>query len=275
MNSNVIDNYCKLKLTLFLIPIFFLAAIVLWLYSQNALSINEYVEKQKDVFFFINYNLGQYPSLQHNLTQFGDAVVFLSFLGIFTLFAPKIWEALVAGSLVSLIFCSLLKKIFAVPRPAAMINNDCFIIIGKKLIGTNSVPSGHSVTVFTVLTVLMFAFMPKKIAYKIVCFFSVLTFGFIVAFSRVGVGAHYPIDVIAGSIIGHICGLIGIFISTKYTIFGWVGNRKYYPIIMLFLLVIGITLIVKIINDNLIVYYLAFSCLVYSFYKIICIYAKK
>ena len=53
MNTNVIANYSKLKLSLFLIPLFFLTAIVLFLYSQDALSVVKYVEIQKNCFISI------------------------------------------------------------------------------------------------------------------------------------------------------------------------------------------------------------------------------
>ncbi len=275
MNSNVIHNYCKLRISAFVLPLLLLGFIILWLYSKNALNINEYVELQKSSFVYINHTLSQYAYLQNNITQFGDALVFLSFLGIFVIYAPKIWEVALSASLVSLLFCLFLKKIFAVPRPAVMIDNDRFVIIGKKLSGSNSLPSGHSITIFTILTILMFAFIPQKTKYKMVYIISILTLGSVLAFSRVGVGAHYPIDVISGSIIGYISGLIGIFISVKYKIFNWIGKIKYYPIILLFLFISGISLINRIITDNLIVFYLAFASVVISIYKITCVYVKK
>lgn len=275
MNLNVTNNYCKLRISAFIFPSLLLGCIILWLYSKNALDINKYVELQKGSFLYINHNLSQYPYLQNNLTQFGDALVFLSFLGIFVIYAPKIWEVLLSASLVSVLLCYSLKKIFAVPRPAAMIDNDTFVIIGKKLSGSNSLPSGHSVTIFTVLTVLIFAFIPQKTKYKSVYLFSVFTLGSVLAFSRVGVGAHYPIDVITGSIIGYISGLIGIFISTKYKIFNWIGSTKYYPIMLLFFLISSVLLISRIISDNLIVFYLALASVVISIYKIICVYVQK
>ncbi|OJX55668.1 MAG: phosphoesterase [Flavobacterium sp. 38-13] len=274
MNTKVINNYSRLKIPVFLLPFFLLILIVLFLYGQNALCINEYAEIQKNSFLFINRKLAPYPNLLHNFTQFGDALVFLSLLGIFVLYAPKIWEAIISGSLVSLVFCSLLKNIFAVPRPAAVFDNEGFTIIGKRLSGCTSLPSGHSITVFTVLTVLMFALMPKRLWYKMGWIFFLIIIGFGLAFTRVGVGAHYPIDVIVGSIVGYICGLLGIFISRKYKILSWIGNKKYYHVILLLFLVSAILLITKIINENLIVFYLAFLSLVVSLYKIFTVYVK-
>lgn len=275
MNTNIITNFLKLKTSLFFLPLFLLIIIVLFLYNRDALSVNEYIQIQKDSFFSINHCLGQYPILQLNLTQFGDGLIFLSFLSIFILYAPKLWESLTAGLLISLLFSSVLKKAFAVPRPAAVFDNNSFIITGKKLAGLNSLPSGHSITVFTVLTVLLFAFMPHRLKYKIIWFLLVVITGLILAFTRVGVGAHYPIDVITGCIIGYISGLLGIFISREYKICGWVNDKKYYPLFIVLIITCCALLVYKIMNEDLIIFYLSLASLIISLYKIINVYAEN
>jgi membrane-associated phospholipid phosphatase len=275
MNANVINNYSKLKPSLFLLPILLLIAILLFLYNHDSLHAYKYVQLQKDSFFFINYNLGQFPNIIYNITQLGDASIFLSFLSIFIVYAPKIWESLISASLVSIIFSSVLKNIFLVPRPAVVFDNNSFIIIGKTAVGHASLPSGHSITVFTTLTILLFAFMPEKLTHKILWILFTIITGLIIAFTRVGVGAHYPLDVIIGSIIGYISGLTGIFISRKYKIWAWVNNKKYYPIFILLMLICCISLISQIINENLIIFYLALISLVVPFYKIVYAFIKK
>ncbi|MBX2952204.1 MAG: phosphatase PAP2 family protein [Leadbetterella sp.] len=191
------------------------------------------------------------------------------------MYAPKIWEALLAGLLVSAVFSAVLKKLFAVPRPAAVLDHNTFIIMGKKLTGFNSLPSGHSITIFTVLTVLLFAFMPKKWEGKTLWVLFVVITGLILAFTRVGVGAHHPLDVISGSIIGYISGLSGIFISRKYKIGAWIGPKKYYPVFILLFLVCGGVLVTRIRNENLLVYYFSIISLAFSLYKIIQVYVQR
>lgn len=275
MNTTVINNYSKLKLSLFILPLVLLIAIVIFLYSQNSLNVYQYTQIQKNCFFFLNHHLGQFPNLEYNLTQIGDASIFLSFLIIFLVYAPKIWEALISASLVSLVFSNGLKNLFDVPRPAVVYDNDLFIIVGKTAVGYSSLPSGHSITIFTTLTVLLYAFMPKDFKFKFLWTFFIIALGLFIASSRVGVGAHHPLDVVIGSIIGYISGLIGIFISRKYKIFSWVGNKKYFPIFMVLILVICGSLIKKIITENVFVFYMALVILCISLYKIVYVYVKK
>lgn len=273
MNTRIVDNYSRLRVLLFFLPIILLTTIALLLYSRDALCINEYVQIQKSSFLYINHTLGQYSSLQCNLTQLGDCTIILSFLGLLIVYAPKIWESLIAGLLVSFLLTVLLKKVFAIPRPAAVFDSNSFVIIGKKLSGFNSFPSGHSITVFTVLTVLLFAFTSQRRTYKITGFLFVIIIGLLLAFTRVGVGAHYPLDVITGCIIGYISGLLGIFISRRYKICSWVSNKKYYPVFILFFLSGCIILVGKMISEGLVIFYLSFISLIISLYKIIDVYA--
>ena len=275
MNSYVIANFSKLKRSLFFLPLFLVLAIVVFLYSQNALNVTSYSQIQKPWFYFINSRLSQFPDIIYNLTQFGDALIFLSLLSLLIVYAPKVWEALLSASIVSAIVSAILKKLFAVPRPAAVFDNDSFVIIGKTLTGGNSLPSGHSITVFTTLTVLLFAFMPKKSTNKVLWSLLILITGILLVLTRVGVGAHYPLDVTVGSIVGYSCGLLGIFISQKYKIWNWINYKKCYPIFIVLFLVCGVVLIDKISKENLIIFYVTLISLVVSLYKITTVYVKK
>ena len=274
-NSSVIENLNKVKTSLFYIPLFILTAIFFYLYFAGALSVERYVEIQKDIFLDINSTLGQFPSLMLNLTQLGDAFIFLSFFTLLIIYAPKFWESLISASIVSAILSKFLKVLFSVPRPAAILDNETFIIIGKKLIGHSSLPSGHSITTFTIITVLMYAFMPKKISSKVAWIILLIGLGFIIISTRVGVGAHFPLDVIIGGIIGYISGLIGIFISKNDKLWAWIGNPKYYPFFIILFMVCCVVLGTKIYKENLLIYYLSMISLIVSLYKIIYVYIKK
>ena len=275
MNTKVIDNYSTLKSYLFLVPLFLLSAIVVFLYSQNSLSVANYIAVQKDWFYSINSHYSQFPMTIYNLTQIGDALIFLSLLSVLLLSVPKLWEALLSASIVSAIFSNVFKNVFAVPRPAASFDTKSFTIIGQTLTGHNSLPSGHSITVFTILTVLLFSFMPQKISSKLLWSFFIICTGLIIVFTRVGLGAHFPLDVITGSCLGVISGLAGIFITRKCKVWSWIANKKFYPVFMVLFLVCGIIIVNKIMHENLIVFYFALISLIVSLYQITYAYIKK
>lgn len=275
MNNSVINNYSRLRSSFWLFPFFLLAAIFLFLYYQDALSVQQYVLVQQNCFFYINSILSQFPSAIYNITQFGDEFVFLSFLSIFILKEAKVWEALLSGSMLSALFSFLLKNYFSVPRPAAVFDHDQFVIIGKELSGSTSLPSGHSITVFTILTVLLFAYMPSKTFHKIGWSILILAAGTMLVFSRVGVGAHYPLDVIIGSLIGYVFGLAGIFIARRYSIPNWISGQKYLPVFMLVFLICCILLILRITQENLFVYYVSLVSVCLSLYKLSAQYVKR
>ena len=93
MNIFVVDNYAKVKPSLLYLPSLILVAVALFLYMNDSLNDNGYAEIQKGVFFWLNSHLSQLPMLQHNLTQLGNSMIFMSFLAIFFVAAPKMWES--------------------------------------------------------------------------------------------------------------------------------------------------------------------------------------
>lgn len=275
MNSIIAKNFSQLKPALLVLPVILLVMIALTLYLQNSLNNDSYIEIQKKYFLTINSELSRFPDLIYNLTQLGDAFVLLSIISIFIVLAPKIWEAIIPASVYSLLFSQVFKKLFSVPRPAEIFDPESFNIIGKTLVGFSSLPSGHSITIFTVITVLMFGFMPKDFIKKIFWFLMVILAGFVMAFTRVGVGAHHPLDVVFGSIIGCVCGLLGIFTMHKINFFKWIEHKKWYPFFMVVFSVGIVVLITKIRAENLPVYYIAVIGLAASLYKIIKDYVQK
>lgn len=96
-----------------------------------------------------------------------------------------------------------------------------------------------------------------------------------IAFTRVGVGAHYPLDVIAGAILGYLSGILGIFINQKYKTWTWISDKRYYPVFMLVIAICSIVLINKLINEKLIIFYLSLINLMVVLHIITNIYAKK
>jgi membrane-associated phospholipid phosphatase len=266
MNERVIHNYGKLKPSFFYLPLALLALIAFFLFTQSALNANGYIQIQKYWFYTLNDKLSQFPLMQQNFTELGDTFVFLTLLTVLFLRAPKFWETLLSAIIVSAIFSVCLKNLFSIPRPAEVLSQNTFVIIGKELTGYSSLPSGHSITIFTVVSCILLGFMPMKLANKLVWCISLVIFGLGLAFSRVAVGAHFPLDVVIGCVIGYVSALTGIFINKKFNAWQWIGNKRYYP---LFIVLFGISaaiLVSKILDENLLVYYLCILSLIISLY---------
>ena len=276
LDRKVGDNFTNVKSWLLIPSFLFLFFLFFYFFSTEGNFVTVYVDIQKDLFFYLNSKLSEFPRLQFNLTQLGDVLIFFPLITVFIVYAPRLWEALLTSAIISLIVSATLKKLFSMPRPAAVFDNDSFVIIGRTLSGRTALPSGHSIAAFFVITILLFAFMPKKNKHKIIWSFFILTLGFVIAISRVGVGAHYPLDVVIGSTIGYIVAVIGIKVNNEMNWLARIKTKKYHKLILIFLLMIWAFLIVeKIIADNLLIFYFSLSSLFVTLYLITKAYVKK
>ncbi|MCB0462440.1 MAG: phosphatase PAP2 family protein [Flavobacteriaceae bacterium] len=276
LDSMVTNNFKKVTSRFLILPIILLFLFfVFFAFNIKNTFADTYVESQKAMFLELNELLSVYPNLAYNITYLGDCLVLFPFVFIFLFAAPKFWEVLLTSSLFTIITSALLKFIFAIPRPAALIDIDTFTIMGRPNIMHTSLPSGHSMTAFTVVTILLFAFMPQKKSHKVLWSVILISIGLSIAFSRVAVGAHYPFDVVLGCTIGYIMAILGITINKNTNWLFWMKNRKFYPIIMLIFSVWMYLVILKLIKHNMVIFYLSFIALIVTFCIITFKYVKK
>ena len=105
-----------------------------------------------------------------------------------------------AATLVSIGAEDVLKGFFQVPRPALAIGMEHVRVLGK-FSKSYALPSGHAVFSFMTAFTLSYG---RSWRWKAPLF----TFAFLVAYSRIYVGAHYPLDVVTGGVVGVVCGFI-------------------------------------------------------------------
>jgi undecaprenyl-diphosphatase len=101
-----------------------------------------------------------------------------------------------------------LKVMFDVPRPPLAIGIDHVRILAH-LPKSNSLPSGHALLAFLAAYVLG---RGRSLLWKVPLFL----FAFLMLYSRVYVGVHYPLDVFAGALIGLFWGYVVWWVADRY-----------------------------------------------------------
>ena len=178
-----------------------------------------------------------------NLTMLGDTLVLLCAMTPLILYRPKYVYGLIASIPLGGFLSAILKKIFNAPRPGDVLSLNDYHALTDVLSG-HSFPSGHSITAFAVASVVIFHMRTEKPGVnKFVKQVIVLTLASLIACSRVALGVHWPIDVVAGASVGWIAGLSGCYLLKKFPKF-W-GQHRLKWIVLLLLIVVEIFLIFR------------------------------
>ncbi len=143
-------------------------------------------------------------------TQLGNAGMLFIALGVLMLFfkqTRKAGASALCAMLIGLIVVNFtIKPLVSRPRPWLVIENFVNLVPEHD---PNSFPSGHTNAAFAfALSVCMSA--PKKWM-KIFAVCAAVVMGL----SRLYVGVHFPSDVLAGAVIGAMCGLAGAWAVKK------------------------------------------------------------
>ncbi|MBS1140270.1 MAG: phosphatase family protein [Proteobacteria bacterium] len=156
-----------------------------------------------------------------SLTTLGDGRIQLALVLPFCLRYPRVFWALFLGSILAAMISRGVKVWFPMPRPAAVLDASQITIIGARLTA-HSFPSGHTVSAFS-FVVAWLALLGWWRALPIVVLAA------LAGFSRIAVGAHWPVDVLAGALIGIAGGWAGLRLSRH---FRWgLGVRAHWTLI--------------------------------------------
>lgn len=160
-------------------------------------------------------------ALWESLTTLGDGRIQLALMLPFCLRYPRVFWALFLGSIMAALISRGFKFWVPLPRPAAVLDASQITIIGARLTA-HSFPSGHTVSAFSFI-VAWVALLGWWRALPIVAFAA------LAGFSRIAVGAHWPVDVLAGALIGIAGGWAGLRLSRH---FRWgLGIRAHWALI--------------------------------------------
>ncbi|OHX13066.1 phosphatase PAP2 family protein [Chromobacterium sphagni] len=125
---------------------------------------------------------------------FGDWPTVLALLLALSWRAPQRLPALVVGSIAAILLAIALKAGFAVPRPPLVLPHGMVDLL-DKLPGNGSFPSGHAMAVAALATFAWHGARWGKAAGW--CLLAAL-----VMLSRIAIGVHWPLDLLAGAMLG-------------------------------------------------------------------------
>ena len=201
--------------------------------------------EQTSIFMAVNALTVLNPQLWAGLTLLGDTAVALCVMAPVLLFRPTIWvgvlAAIPAGGITSL----TLKWFFDAPRPADILALTDFHVVGSVLRG-HSFPSGHTISAFAMAGVVWACvwMVRRKHSAQVdaqtdqgnnanfsglpwMALAFVFLLAVLVGISRIAVGAHWPLDVLAGACVGWFAGINGAYMAHRWQS-AWQTNRSVW-----------------------------------------------
>ncbi len=160
-------------------------------------------------FLSLNHWGSQWPAwLWTHLTLLGDSRVALALALPLAIrdraFAWRVVLLLVVGGVAT----HLLKALFAMPRPPALLSTEQFHLIGPALT-KGSFPSGHSLTAFSLagLLVAWSRCLGLRVLWLVLAAWAAAT--------RFFLGVHWPVDVLSGSGLGLMLAWVAIRLGNR------------------------------------------------------------
>jgi membrane-associated phospholipid phosphatase len=186
---------------------------MLLLFGLLALSLLWSFGQRIDIWAFLYFNFhGSRPKwldmIMLALTQGGNGLTALGIALFFYLWGFRILAyTLVFGTLTLWLVVEFVKAIIQRARPFEGLTQTR--VVGLRAIG-RSFPSGHTSQAFFLVTLLAQYFQVGLIL-------AILLYGAatMVGITRMYVGAHYPRDVLAGTILGSLWGILGAIIAAQ------------------------------------------------------------
>lgn len=251
---------CLLSLTLTL----------LWL-TGGDINRTSYWSTQLTWFATISEALYPWRVFFDNVTQLGDALILLPIISLLLVWRPQVWAGFFGAIPLGVLLSVGGKYLAAIPRPGAVLDPAIYTAVGGMK-GYHSFPSGHTITIFTIMTIILLISIPKiqrRVHYLLlVCGLLVASF---IALSRVAVGVHWPLDLVAGAALGYLAGISGVILTQRYQRWWcWLKAEEYQYIFGAIMLAWSLGLFKRVFrhsdNTDIVVWVAAIMGLITSLY---------
>jgi membrane-associated phospholipid phosphatase len=185
--------------------------VLLFLFALVTLSLIWSAGQRLDTQVFMLFNMQGYPKWLDRFmwlaTQLGNMLTafVIAFL-LFMLNFRRLAILIIFGTLTLWLLVEIIKALSDRDRPFLTLEKTR--IIGWREKG-DSFPSGHTTQIFFLMTLFIYHFqlgMGESIA--------LYTVAALVGFTRIYIGAHYPRDVIAGLVLGSVCGILATLLDS-------------------------------------------------------------
>jgi membrane-associated phospholipid phosphatase len=188
--------------------------------------------RNQALFLALNHAAALLPDfLWSALTVLGDTLVALCLLLFFLRRHPDLALAVLLASLPATLLSHGLKEGLDMARPAALLGDQVHVI--GRILTAASFPSGHTTTIFVLAAVLIGGLRSATATPWI------LIVALLVGFSRIAVGAHWPLDVLGGALCGWASGLLGLYVVRRVD---WAARPGLQLAMRLLLLACAVTL---------------------------------
>ena len=173
-------------------------------------------------------------ALAQTITYAGDTLPALALMLLAARWRPGVVWLGTLAALVASLLSNALKLLVSAMRPAAVLPAASFHLVGPAY-HAHSFPSGHSITAFATAATLGW-WLPRggRIALYLVAA--------AIAWSRVGVGAHWPLDALGGAAIGCAAVLIAARVAQRWS---WGERARGHSVLLLALATCAVWLVLR------------------------------
>ncbi|WP_339044641.1 phosphatase PAP2 family protein [Cardinium endosymbiont of Tipula unca] len=164
------------------------------------------------------------------LTWLGDGLTYGFFVSMITLLGISCRKIMITiGSFGCMsIVVQLLKRFFFIHdlRPILLVPTDAnlHIVDGVELLTTLSFPSGHSGTIFALVSVIQLLVKKRKKIYSI----ALLLLALAVAYSRMYLCQHFYTDVYVGGLIGTVASIVVYLFCIHFHSVHWLDRSAFF-----------------------------------------------